>query len=198
MWVGIHYQKPKMKDSTSCSIKKYTNKTTSCDLQGWGFLHPSNNSARSSQASACRKQNWERTTTANLWLTLHRPLVSIWRRSAWKIARLHCTFLYNSHANNAWPPAFPTNACMLMHQCEFSHYSQFNARIALNGCFNLRSKTFVCKYCKSTDIVLQSHISHDCPAKNNQMHWQVNHFNVRVEKKTSQGIFWGHSSSWSH
>ena len=75
----------------SCSgqLKMYKNKTTSCDLQGWGFLHPSNNSARSSQASACRKQNWERTTTANLWLTLHRPLVSIWRRSAWKIARLH-------------------------------------------------------------------------------------------------------------
>ena len=79
-----------------------------------------------------------------------------------------CTFLYNSHANNV--SAFPTNARMLMPQCDFSHYSQFNARIALNGCFNLRSKTFVCKYCKSTDIVLQSHISHDCPAKNNQMH----------------------------
>ena len=149
MWVGIHYQKPKMKDSTSCSIKKYTNKTTSCDLQGWGYLHPSNNSARSSQASACRKQNWERTTTANLWLTLHRPLVSIWRRSAWKIARLHCTFLYNSHANNV--SAFPTNARMLMPQCDFSHYSQFNARIALNGCFNLRSKTFVYKCWKSTE-----------------------------------------------
>ena len=38
MWVGINYQKPKMKDSTSCSIKKYTNKTTSFDLQGFTLL----------------------------------------------------------------------------------------------------------------------------------------------------------------
>ena len=40
-------------------------------------------------------------------------------------------------------------------------------------------------------IALQSHIGHDCPAKNHQMHWQVNHSNVREEKNTSQGIFWG-------
>ena len=38
-----------------------------------------------------------------------------------------------------------------MPQCDFSHYSQFNARIALNGCFNLRSKTFVYKCWKSTE-----------------------------------------------
>ena len=61
---------------------------------------PSNNSCkkqRSARWSALKwRLNWEPTTTANFWLTLHRSLLSIWGWSGRKIrsAQLHFFLLF--------------------------------------------------------------------------------------------------------